>query len=200
SGAATASTSITYAGVSGYTTATKIAISGPTTSQAARAATFTATVTDKLGNAVSGMALKATVVGVGSFAGTTSSDGSVALTTGADGTVAIKVLFASNDLGDAVVTFADASGQTTALTAVASTISVGSTDANIDIVSNRVTAVTSFSKGKTVAFYVDGIKKWSKVSASDADVVINYNLKKGTHTVAVKISGGFSTVEKFIVK
>jgi len=200
SGAATASTSITYTGVSGYTTASKIAVAGPTTSQAARAATFTATVTDKLGNAVSGMALKATVSGVGSFAGSTSSDGSLALTTGTDGTVSIKVLFASNDLGDAVVTFADASGQTTPLASVSSTVAVGSTDANIDIVGNRVTAVTSFSKGKTVSFYVDGIKKWSKTSASDADVVLNYNLKKGTHTVAVKISGGFSTTEKFIVK
>jgi hypothetical protein len=51
-----------------------------------------------------------------------------------------------------------------------------------------------------VAFYVDGIKKWSKTSASDADVVLNYNLKKGAHTIAVKISGGFITTEKFVVK
>jgi hypothetical protein len=29
---------------------------------------------------------------------------------------------------------------------------------------------------------------------------LNYNLKKGTHTITVKISGGFVTTEKFIVK
>ena len=80
------------------------------------------------------------------------------------------------------------------------TVTFGLTDASIDNVNNRVTAVASFSKGKTVAFYVDGLKKWSKASASDADVVINYNLKKGTHTVTVKVSGGFITTEKFIVK
>ena len=79
-------------------------------------------------------------------------------------------------------------------------MTVGLTDAQIDIVGKRVTAVASFSKGKTVAFYVDGVKKWSKLSASDADVVLNYNLKKGTHTVTVKISGGLTTTERFIVK
>ena len=93
------------------------------------------------------------------------------------------------------MTLADATVKT-----VSKTVSFGATDEQIDIVSNRITAVASFSKGKTVSFYVDGVKKWSKLSASDADVVLNYNLKKGTHTVAVKISGGFSTVEKFIVK
>jgi hypothetical protein len=63
-----------------------------------------------------------------------------------------------------------------------------------------VTSVTSFSKGKTVSFYVDGIKKWSKLSASDADVLVYYNLKKGTHTITIKVSGGFVTTERFIVK
>jgi trimeric autotransporter adhesin len=200
SGAATKTATVVYTGVTTVSNAAKLVVTGPTTSQAARAATFSAKVTDKFGNPVSGFALKATVNGVGSFAGSPAADGSVALSTGTDGTVSIKVLFASNDLGDAVVTFADATLQTTPLTSVASTISVGATDAQIDIVNNRVTATASFTAGKTVAFYVDGIKKWSKLSSSDADLVVNSNLKKGTHTVSVKISGGFVTTEKFIVK
>jgi len=200
SGAATKTVKITYTAVSGFSTAASMTVAGPTTSQAARAATFTATVVDKLGNVVSGVALKATLTGVGSFAGSTSADGSLAVTTSSTGVATVTVLFGANDLGDTVVTFADATGQTTPIASVAKTVSVGATDANIDIVNNRVTAVTSFSKGKTVAFYVDGFKKWSKLSASDADVVLYYNLKKGTHTVTVKISGGFVTTEKFIVK
>jgi len=200
SGAATKTSTITYTAVSGYSTAASMTVAGPTTSQAARAATFTATVVDKLGNVVGGVALKATLTGVGSFAGSTSADGSLAVTTSSTGVATVTVLFGANDLGDTVVTFADATGQTTPIASVAKTVSVGATDANIDIVNNRVTAVTSFSKGKTVSFYVDGFKKWSKLSASDADVVLYYNLKKGTHTVTVKISGGFVTTEKFIVK
>jgi hypothetical protein len=122
-----------------------------------------------------------------------------ATATGSAGTVSAKLIVGAGETGDAVVTatFTNADGNDVS---VSKTISFGSTDANIDIVGKRVTAVTSFSKGKTVSFYVDGIKKWSKVSTSDADVVLYYNLKKGTHTVTVKISGGFSTVEKFIVK
>jgi hypothetical protein len=200
SGAVNKTAKITYTAVSGYTTAASMTVAGPTTSQASRAAAFTATVVDKLGNVVGGVALKATLTGVGSFAGTTSADGSLAITTSSTGVATVTVLFGANDLGDTVVSFSDATGQTTPIAAVAKTVTVGATDAQIDIVNNRVTAVTSFSKGKTVSFYVDGVKKWSKLSASDADVVLNYNLKKGTHTVAVKISGGFSTVEKFIGK
>jgi hypothetical protein len=200
SGAATKTVKITYTSVSGYSTASSMTVAGPTTSQASRAAAFTATVVDKLGNVVGGVALKATLTGVGSFAGATSADGSLAITTSSTGVATVTVLFGANDLGDTVVSFADATGQTTPIAAVAKTVTVGATDAQVDIVNNRVTAVTSFSKGKNVAFYVDGVKKWSKLSASDADVVLNYNLKKGTHTVTVKISGGFVTTEKFIVK
>jgi hypothetical protein len=195
----TATATVTYAGVAA-STATKIAAAAAsTTVQAGRAVDYTATVTDKLGNVVAGFVLKATVAGAGSFAGTTAADGSVSVTTDAKGKAIVKVLYSSADQGTATVTFADPTVDTT-IVAVAVATEVGSTDSSIDIVNNRVTAVASFSKGKTVSFYVDGLKKWSKTSASDADVVLNYNLKKGTHTVTVKISGGFVTTEKFIVK
>ena len=162
-------------------------------SQVGRSVDVSAVITDKFGNPVQGATVTLSATGVGYLAnnGTTTSD--------ASGKVTAKLIVGAAENGDAVVTASSTLADATVATA-SKTVSFGSTDANIDIVGNRVTAVTSFSKGKTVSFYVDGIKKWSKVSASDADVVLNYNLKKGTHTVAVKISGGFSAVEKFIVK
>jgi hypothetical protein len=194
---------LTFTGLGASKTNVLSAVSAATTVQAGRAVDYTATVVDKLGNAVSGFALKATLVGSGYFAGSVSADGSASLTTDVNGKAVVKVLFSSNDQGTATVTFADNDASTATadnLKSVVLATEVGSTDANIDIVGKRVTAVTSFSKGKTVAFYVDGIKKWSKVSTSDADVVLYYNLKKGTHTVTVKVSGGFVTTERFIVK
>jgi hypothetical protein len=196
---AAASATVTYSGAAAANAAIIKATAGATTVQAGRAVDYTVLVTDKNGLYVSGFVVKATVAGAGSFAGTPANDGSVSVTTDATGKATVKVLYSSNDAGTATVTFADPTTGTTIAAAAVST-EVGSTDANIDIVNNRVTAVASFSKGKTVSFYVDGYKKWSKASASDADVVLNYNLKKGTHTVTVKISGGFTTTEKFIVK
>jgi hypothetical protein len=194
---------ISFTGVSVGSTNVLTAAAGATTVQAGRAVDYTATVVDAQGNAVSGFALKATLAGAGSFAGSVNSSGAVEATTDINGKLVVKVLYSSADAGTATVTFADNDASTATadnLKSVVLATEVGSTDANIDIVGKRVTAVTSFSKGKTVAFYVDGIKKWSKVSTSDADVVLYYNLKKGTHTVTVKVSGGFTTTEKFIVK
>jgi len=196
---ASASATVTYSGAAAADAAILKATAGATTIQAGRAVDYTVLVTDKNGLLVKGFVVKATVAGAGSFAGSAAADGSVSVTTDATGKAIVKVLYSSNDQGTATVTFADPTTGTTIASAAVST-EVGSTDANIDVVNNRVTAVASFSKGKTVSFYVDGLKKWSKTSASDADVVLNYNLKKGTHTVTVKISGGFVTTEKFIVK
>jgi trimeric autotransporter adhesin len=161
-------------------------------SQAGRSVDIIATVTDKFGNVVSGATAVLTSTGVGYLANTTTP-------TNAAGQIAGKLIVGALENGDAVVTATLTLADATTAT-VSKTVSFGATDAQIDIVNNRVTAVASFSKGKTVAFYVDGVKKWSKVSASDADVVLNYNLRKGTHNITVKISGGFVTTEKFIVK
>ena len=116
-----------------------------------------------------------------------------------DGKAVAKLIVGSTETGDAIVkaTVTDVDG-VDVLKSLTTTIN--NTDASIDAVGKRVTAVASFSKGKTVAFYVNGEKKWSKLSASDADVVLNYNLKKGRNTVTVKISGGFVTTEVIVVK
>jgi len=194
---------VSFTGVSVGKTNVLTAAAGATTVQAGRAVDYTATVVDAQGNPVSGFALKATLAGAGSIAGSVNSDGTASVVTGLDGKATVKVLYGSNDQGTATVTFSDNDASTATadnLKSVALSTEIGSTDAQVDIVGKRVTAVSSFTKGRTVAFYVDGVKKWSKLSASDADVVLYYNLKKGTHTVTVKISGGFVTTEKFIVQ
>jgi hypothetical protein len=194
---------ISFTGVSVGSTNVLTAVTASTTVQAGRAVDYTATVVDAQGNAVSGFALKATLAGAGSFAGSVNSSGAVEATTDINGKLVVKVLYSSADAGTATVTFADNDASTATadnLKSVVLATEVGSTDAQIDIVGKRVTSVTSFSKGKTVSFYVDGIKKWSKLSASDADVLVYYNLKKGTHTITIKVSGGFVTTERFIVK
>jgi hypothetical protein len=193
-GAATASAKVTYTGITTLDDKGTITVTAVALSQVARTVTVSVLVKDSLGNPVKTTGLvKVALTGVGSLSATT-------VDTDATGVGTVRLVVGSNDLGDAVVTASYAQTDATKSVTAASTITFGATDSQIDIVGKRVTAVTSFSKGKTVAFYVDGIKKWSKVSTSDADVVLYYNLKMGTHTVSVKISGGFSAVEKFIVK
>jgi hypothetical protein len=167
---------------------TVTATASATTSQTGRAVDVTVKALNTAGAAAAGRTVTFTSTGAGSLTAYTA-------VTDANGVANVKVLAGAADNGDAVVV-ASVDG----VSATASTITFGTTDAQIDIVGNRVTAVASFSKGKTVAFYVDGIKKWSKLSISDSDVVLFYNLKKGTHTVTIKISGGFVTTERFIVK
>jgi hypothetical protein len=193
-GAATASAKVTYTGITTLDDKGSVTVTAVALSQVSRTVTVTVLVKDSLGNPVKTTGLvKVALTGVGSLSAAT-------VDTDATGVGTVRLVVGSNDLGDAVVTASYAQTDATKSVSAATTITFGATDANIDIVNNRVTAVSSFTKGKTVAFYVDGIKKWSKTSVSDADVVLNYNLKKGTHTVTVKISGGFITTEKFIVK
>lgn len=193
-GAATVAKSITFSGVTALLETNVVSIDVASLSQVGRSVTATVKVVDKFANAVSGVAVAVSVTGVGSLSAAT-------VTTGTAGTATVQFVAGANDFGDAVITAKyTATDAAETVVSATKTLTVGMTDAQIDIVGKRVTAVASFSKGKTVAFYVDGIKKWSKLSASDADVVLNYNLKKGTHTVTVKISGGLTTTERFIVK
>jgi adhesin/invasin len=173
-------------------------VTAPSAAQAGRAVTVAATLTDANGNAVAGKLVKFAVAGVGSLS---SSDA----VTDASGVATVRLVSSYGEDGDSVVTVShngsdDATDGAGTDFTLAKTITFGITDAQIDNVGKRVTAVASFSKGKTVAFYVNGVKKWSKLSASDADVVLNYNLKKGRNTVTMKISGGFITSEVIIVK
>ena len=172
-------------------------VAAPSAAQAGRAVNVSATLTDANGNAVAGKLVKFAVAGVGSLS---SSDA----VTDASGVATVRLVSSYGEDGDSVVTVShngsdDATDGAGTDFTLAKTITFGITDAQIDNVGKRVTAVASFSKGKTVSFYVDGVKKWSKLSASDADVVLNYNLKKGRNTVTLKISGGYITSEVIIV-
>ena len=202
-GAVTKTATVTFTGLGASKTNVLKASAGVTTVQAGRSVDFTATVVDKLGNAVEGFAVKATLSGAGYFAGSVNADGTASITTDKYGKAVVKVLYTSSDQGTSNVVFSDNDASTATADNIASAsvaIEVGSTDAQIDNVGKRVTALVSYSKGKTVGFYVDGVKKWSKLSASDADVIVNYNLKKGRHTVTVKVSGGLVTSEVIVVK
>jgi hypothetical protein len=194
SGAATKSVAIEFSGITTLDTKGTITLDVASLSQVGRAVTVTATVKDSYGNVVNtgADAIAVSVTGVGSL--------SVAkVETDADGKATFQFVAGANDFGDAVITAKYTNADDTVVSA-SKTVTVGITDAQIDVVGKRVTAVASFSKGKTVAFYVNGEKKWSKLSASDADVVLNYNLKKGRNTVTVKISGGFVTTDIIVVK
>jgi hypothetical protein len=193
-GGATKTATVEFSGISTLDAKGSIALDVVALTQVGRAVTVTATVKDSYGNVVNTAAdaIAVSVTGVGSLSVSK-------VETDATGKATFQFVAGANDFGDAVITAKYTNADDTVVSAT-KTVTVGITDAQVDIVGKRVTAVASFSKGKTVAFYVDGVKKWSKLSASDADVVLNYNLKKGTHTVTVKISGGLTTTERFIVK
>jgi hypothetical protein len=193
SGAATKTVAVEYTGITTLDAKGTITLDVPSLSQVGRSVTVNVLVKDSLGNPVKSTDLiSVSVTGVGSLSASK-------VSTDATGKATVQFVAGANDFGDAVIVAKYTNSDDTVVSAT-KTLTVGITDAQVDIVGKRVTAVASFTKGKTVAFYVDGIKKWSKLSASDADVVLNYNLKKGTHTITMKISGGFVTTEKFIVK
>jgi len=195
-GAATATKSITFSGVTSMSETNVLSLDVASLSQVGRAVTVTVKLVNKYGTAVdtAADAIAVSVTGVGSLSATK-------VETGTAGTATFQFVAGANDFGDAVITAKYTATDAAATVVSASkTLTVGITDAQVDVVNNRVTAVASFSKGKTVGFYVDGVKKWSKLSASDSDVVVNYNLKKGKHSVTVKISGGFITTETVVVK
>jgi hypothetical protein len=196
SGAATKTVAIEFSGITAMAETNVLSLDVASLSQVGRSVTVSVKLVDKYGNAVDTAdgAIAVAVTGVGSLS---------AATVGTDktGVATVQFVAGANDFGDAVITAKYTATDAAATVVTASkTLTVGVTDAQVDVVNNRVTAVASFSKGKTVGFYVDGVKKWSKLSASDADVVVNYNLKKGRHTVTVKISGGFVTTEVIVVK
>jgi len=198
SGAATKTVAVEFTGVTTLDKKGTITLDVASLSQVGRSVTVGILVKDSLGNPVKQTELvSVSVTGVGSLSASK-------VSTDETGKATVQFVAGANDFGDAVIvakyTIAGATTADDVVVSATKTLTVGVTDAQVDIVGKRVTAVASFSKGKTVAFYVDGIKKWSKISSSDADVVLNYNLKKGAHTVTVKVSGGFVTTEKFIVK
>ena len=182
-------------------TATTFAVAVVAAAQSGRAIDATVTVTDKWGNPVADFDATATVSGVALVNGAASAN----VTTDANGKATVKLSAGVNDLGDAVVTFSDRDGNTGStnqpadVTAVAKTVTFGMTDGFIDVLNGKRASVTwSFAKGKRAAFYLDGVRKYNLVQPGDAEMNLQFNLKKGTHTIKLVIGG--VTVDSITVK
>jgi len=200
-GAVTKTATITYTGL-GASATNKLTATGSGTTQAGRAVDYTATVVDKLGNPVSGFALKATVAGAGYFAGTNNADGSVSVTTDATGKAVVKVLYGANDAGTATVTFADNDASTATadnLKSVVISTEVGITDADVTVGGRAIFASVEFAKGKTVSVSVDGVRLYSKLQATDNYTELKFTQKTaGKHVVTVRVSGGVVVTETVV--
>ncbi|MDE2592262.1 MAG: hypothetical protein KGL41_05355 [Actinomycetales bacterium] len=168
-------------------TATTFAVAVAAAAQSGRAIDATVTVTDKFGNPVAGFAATASVSGVAVVNG----GYTAAVTTDANGQATVKLAAGVNDLGDAVVTFSDNDVNTTTnVTSVAKTVTFGSTDGYIDVLNGKRASVTwSFAKGKRVAVYLDGVRRYNIVQPGDAELNLQFNLKKGSHSIKLVIGG-----------
>jgi hypothetical protein len=190
SGAVTKTVDVKFASAAAGTvegTATNFAVAATAAAQSGRAIDATVTVTDKWGNPVAGFAATATVSGVALVNGSAAAN----VTTDANGKATVKLSAGVNDLGDAVVTFSDNDSHTsTDVTAVAKTVTFGMTDGYIDVLNGKRASVTwSFAKGKRVAFYLDGVRKYNLVQPGDAELNLQFNLKKGSHNIKLVIGG-----------
>lgn len=168
-------------------TATAFAVAVTGAAQSGRAIDATVTVTDKWGNPVADFDATATVSGVALVNGAASAN----ITTDANGKATVKLSAGVNDLGDAVVTFSDRDTNTsTDVTAVAKTVTFGMTDGYIDVLNGKRASVTwSFAKGKRVAVYLDGVRRYNIIQPGDSELNLQFNMKKGSHSIKLVIGG-----------
>ena len=172
---------VKYAGVTTAGAGSVLSVVVPVASQAGRSVDVTAKLVDKYGNAISGVSVSFTVSGAGYLSTASGS-------TLSDGTVSTKVIAGANELGDAVVTAtATIDGKDSA---VAKTVTFGSTDGYIDVLNGKRASVTwSFAKGKRVAVYLDGVRRYNIVQPGDSELNLQFNLKKGSHNIKLVIGG-----------
>jgi trimeric autotransporter adhesin len=182
----------TASATSAEATATTFAVAVPASAQAGRSIDATVTVTDKWGNPVAGFEATATVSGVALVNGSATAN----VTTDANGKATVKLSAGVNDLGDAVVTFSDndnntgSTNQLVDLTAVAKTVVFGSSDGYIDVLNGKRASVSwSFAKGKRVAVYLDGVRRYNIIQPGDSELNLQFNMKKGSHSIKLVIGG-----------
>jgi len=188
SGAVTKTVDVKFVSVSAAeSTATTFAVTVTGAAQSGRAIDATVTVTDKWGNPVASFDATATVSGVALVNGSAAAN----VTTDANGKATVKLSAGVNDLGDAVVTFSDNDSATsTDVTAVAKTVTFGATDGYIDVLNGKRASVTwSFAKGKRVAVYLDGVRRYNIIQPGDSELNLQFNLKKGSHSIKLVIGG-----------
>jgi hypothetical protein len=193
SGAASKTVDVTFAGAVASALKNTV-VTLASTSQAGRSLDVTAVATDAAGNPVEGVVVSFSVTGVGSL----SNSGTA--TTDAKGVATVKLTSSYGEFGDAAVTVSHKGADGVSVTAaekaddftVVKTVSFGVTDASIDLLGKRVIVTAEFAKGKKVTVYDNGVRKYSAIQTSDAERIIAWNVKKGSHNIVVKISGGYS--------
>ena len=182
SGAATTTIKVTVDNLS----AANVAVSQVANSQAGKTLVSTATVTDKWGNSVDeGAVTFASNFGTVPVASVNLDDNGVAVG---------QIEVGANDLGTATVT---ATANDVVGTA---TTTFGTTDGHVFKNKKRVTATWEFAKGKTVAIYRDGRRVRNIPVATDDAGKFSFNVKKGKHTVTLKIAGAVVYSYTFNVK
>ena len=139
------------------------------------------------GAAVAGAVVALSSTGAGSLS-------SASVVTGAAGTATVKLVAGASDLGAAVVT------ATSNAKSGSATVEFGATDASVDLIGKRVYVTTEFAAGKRVTIYDNGVRRYSAIQTSDAEKVVMWNVKAGSHTIVVKISGASSDSVTFLVK
>jgi hypothetical protein len=164
-----------------------LTVTAATTSQAGRAVDVTVKAVDAAGAAVAGATVALSSVGAGSLA-------SSSVVTNASGVATVKLVAGASDLGSAVVT------ATANAKSGSATVEFGATDATVDIIGKRVYVTTEFAAGKRVTIYDNGVRRYSAIQTSDAEKVVMWNVKSGSHTIVVKISGASSDTVTFLVK
>ncbi len=158
-----------------------------TTSQAGRALDVTVKAVDASGAAVAGAVVALSSTGAGSLS-------AASVVTGAAGTATVKLVAGASDLGAAVVT------ATSNAKSGSATVEFGATDASVDLIGKRVYVTTEFAAGKRVTIYDNGVRRYSAIQTTDAEKVVMWNVKAGSHTIVVKISGASSDSVTFLVK
>ncbi len=156
-----------------------VTVTTAATSQAGRALDVTVKAVDAAGAAVAGAVVALSSTGAGSLS-------AASVVTGAAGTATVKLVSGASDLGAAVVT------ATSNAKSGSATVEFGATDATVDIIGKRVYVTTEFAAGKRVTIYDNGVRRYSAIQTSDAEKVVMWNVKAGSHTIVVKISGASS--------
>ncbi len=162
-------------------------VSVVTTSQVGRAVDVSVTAKNAAGAAAVGQTVTFTSTGAGSLSALTA-------VTDANGVATVKLVAGTQDLGTGVVV-ATANGKS-----VTGKVDFGQTDASVDIIGKRVYVTTEFAAGKRVTIYDNGVRRYSAIQTTDAEKVVMWNVKAGSHTIVVKISGASSDSVTFLVK
>ncbi len=165
-----------------------VTVTAATTSQVGRAIDVTVKAVDAAGVAVAGAVVALSSTGAGSLSASS-------VVTNASGVAVVKLVAGASDLGSAVVT-ATSNGKSSA----PATVEFGATDATVDIIGKRVYVTTEFAAGKRVTIYDNGVRRYSAIQTTDAEKVVMWNVKSGSHTIVVKISGASSDAVTFLVK